>query len=417
MNLNGIEVGIEFVGTWGSGTGVPTINEGQVGFFYLNTATLDLYKKIAEDHWERVANIMGYKGDTGQSTKWWDGAGVPSNNVGKDGDFYIQLGPTTSTSLQGMGDLYKKTKGTWLRIGSIKEPTMQRYATNEGYIHPKTHPATMIEQDPEHRFVSDADIAFWSNKSDFSGSYTDLRDIPTDLVHLEDLEDAIEGIAGQIIPQEHTHDASQISYSTPNDPSIKTVKDALDKLLYYDLTITLSCSTSTSQLIGSTLQSVKFTWTYNKGVFSQSFNNEPLNTGIREYQYTTPFSSNKTFTLKANDGTKDYSRSITISFVNNLYYGAGAGEVSSIEELIRSLSSKLSSSRANTFTAYAGEDMFVYFASPSRLGDCTFYVGGFEGGFNFVTTTSITNKAGYTENYYVYKSSQPNLGSLDVQVK
>jgi hypothetical protein len=35
-----------------------------------------------------------------------------------------------------------------------------------GYTHPATHPATMITEDPTHRFVTDAEKAAWNNKVD-----------------------------------------------------------------------------------------------------------------------------------------------------------------------------------------------------------------------------------------------------------
>ena len=35
-----------------------------------------------------------------------------------------------------------------------------------GYVHPQTHPATMITQDATHRFVTDTEKNTWNNKAD-----------------------------------------------------------------------------------------------------------------------------------------------------------------------------------------------------------------------------------------------------------
>ena len=55
------------------------------------------------------------------------------------------------------------------------------------YVHPLTHPATMIVQDANHRFVSDMQIESWNDKPDrkdfsnvaFSGDYNDLKNKPS----------------------------------------------------------------------------------------------------------------------------------------------------------------------------------------------------------------------------------------------
>ena len=58
--------------------------------------------------------------------------------------------------------------------------------SGSGYMHPLTHPATMIVQDSGHRFVTDQQIESWIDKPNisafskvaFSGDYNDLKNIP-----------------------------------------------------------------------------------------------------------------------------------------------------------------------------------------------------------------------------------------------
>lgn len=76
-------------------------------------------------------------------------------------------------------------------FNSSENPAMVVYCDNDwkiiggsgkgggaGFIHPKTHPATMITEDENHKFVKQEDINKWNNKSEFSGEYKDLKDKP-----------------------------------------------------------------------------------------------------------------------------------------------------------------------------------------------------------------------------------------------
>jgi hypothetical protein len=78
--------------------------------------------------------------------------------------------------------------------------------------------------------------------------------------------------------------------------------------------------------------------------------------------------------------------------------------------------SELSNSRAKTFTVAPGASDYIIYAYRTALGTATFTVGGFTGGFQSPETVSITNASGYTENYYVYRSTLTNLGSTTVVV-
>lgn len=61
-----------------------------------------------------------------------------------------------------------------------------------------------------------------------------------------------------------------------------------------------------------------------------------------------------------------------------------------------------------------GASEYMLFAFPKRLGTVTFWVGGFEGGFGAPETVSVTNVNGYTEDYYVWRSENANLGATVV---
>jgi hypothetical protein len=131
--------------------------------------------------------------------------------------------------------------------------------------------------------------------------------------------------------------------------------------------------------------------------------------------YTTP-PQTITLTATARDGSGSSSVATTnFSFINNIYYG-----LSTLTSLtspgVVALTAVLQNSKAYSFTITSGAGQYVYYAYPSRLGTATFTVGGFAGGFELPVTLSVTNSNGYAENYYIYRSTNANLGTRNVVV-
>lgn len=211
--------------------------------------------------------------------------------------------------------------------------------------------------------------------------------------------------------------ADEMKYSNPISETITNYKTALDYLLYYDLTISLYCNQSTNLEVGESLNSITFTWNYNKdGISFQSFDGENIrDLSIRVYTYNTPLSSNKTFTLMASDERKTFSKSISFNFKYGRYWGVNASETLSGSD-ISSLNKELSNGRGKTFTVFCGEGLYIYYCYPMSWGAATFSVGGFVGGFELVGTVAFTNSKGDTSDYYVYRSTNHSLGDTTVTV-
>ena len=98
---------------WYSGVGAPLSNLGKIGDWYLQFGTGDVHKKTGTASWTRQGNIKGGIGDKGgDGDNWHSGAGAPLSNLGKIGDYYLDL---------DTGDVHKKTKAAaWTRQGNIK---------------------------------------------------------------------------------------------------------------------------------------------------------------------------------------------------------------------------------------------------------------------------------------------------------
>jgi len=117
--------------------------------------------------------------------------------------------------------------------------------------------------------------------------------------------------------------------------------------------------------------------------------------------------------LDAHSDTVVASSSATA--INYIFYGVTETASSFSEADIEGLATK-SSSNDNTieFTVTPGASEYIAFAYPKRLGEVTFWVGGFEGGFEDAETVAVTNPAGFQEDYYIYRSTNTNLGETTV---
>lgn len=124
-----------------------------------------------------------------------------------------------------------------------------------------------------------------------------------------------------------------------------------------------------------------------------------------------------TFTLSctATDSETDTSQ---VSYVWQplVFWGVAAAGTYN-EAFIEALTnSALAGSRSRSFTLNPGATEYIFYGFPTSYGTPTFTVGGFSGGFSLAATANVVNGYGVTENYSLYKSDNPNLGSTTVVV-
>ena len=79
-----------------AGEGVPSQNTGGAGDFYLDLNSGNLYGPKADDGWGEPINLKGSKGEDGQDgqdgedgSQIYSGDGSPSNSLGEPGDYYL----------------------------------------------------------------------------------------------------------------------------------------------------------------------------------------------------------------------------------------------------------------------------------------------------------------------------------------
>ena len=216
--------------------------------------------------------------------------------------------------------------------------------------------------------------------------------------------------------------ADAVAYS--NDAiSVTNVEEALNKLIadYYYVapsvaSFTASPSGGTFE-IGSTITApITFNWNYNKDITTQTLTDCTLaDETVRTATYNTDITSNKTFTLAANDGKNNVSKNVSYSFTNKVWYGSASEGTYDDTFILGLATGKLQTSKSGTYTVTVADREYFFIAMPQSYNNADKLVGkigGFETEFGRVSTVSHTNASGYTTNYNIYKSTNASLGAI-----
>lgn len=180
--------------------------------------------------------------------------------------------------------------------------------------------------------------------------------------------------------------------------------------------------------VGATVATPAFTASYVDGPpDTASFADNDGNAAQNVVSTPSAFSSAYNFSKTANNATVTFTLTVakgvesdiaqaTYAWRPRAYWGVGVDGLSTEAHIEALANSALSSSRSRSFTLSPGSGEHIYYAYPDSYGAATFTVGGFEGGFDLVGTVSVTNANGVAQNYRLYKSTNPNLGSTNVVV-
>lgn len=168
--------------------------------------------------------------------------------------------------------------------------------------------------------------------------------------------------------------------------------------------------------IGTPVPEMTVTWELNKTPASQRLGGEDIGVDVRSM--TVSMADRKSVTLTVTDERgATVSKSTGYNAYNGVYCGPKALPETIDSIFVRGLVSKLlSDNRARTVTVKGYENTYIWYALPVRLGECTFTVDGFTGGFILADTIEFTNNQGYTEPYYVYRSENVIPGETKVVI-
>ncbi|MBP5433487.1 hypothetical protein [Ruminococcus sp.] len=154
---------------------------------------------------------------------------------------------------------------------------------------------------------------------------------------------------------------------------------------------------------------VNLTWSLNKEAITQTINGSAVQGTSMQ---VTGISETTSFRLEVSDGDTQATKTAIVTAANQIYYGAAADF-----SIVTSLTKVLSDNKKRTITVNAGAGQYIIYAYPARLGNVSFWVDNFEGGFEPAVEQSITNESGYTETYKLYRSTNANLGETTVEIK
>ena len=204
-------------------------------------------------------------------------------------------------------------------------------------------------------------------------------------------------------------------YTNSDNPSISTVGEALDQLLYKELTIQSTVTPNIAE-IGETVPEVKFSWKYNKNVTQQSLDGTDIGLNIREVALQ-DVTSTTSKSLQAFDGENTKKVLMSITFKLASYYGVSESTPTNSEEIISRFTRDLNFYKGSSVTITAQDNQYIYLMLPKSMGQVQFYVGGFEGGFQIVNPNFQFTKNGVTNSYILYKSDNPGLGTTTINTK
>jgi hypothetical protein len=204
----------------------------------------------------------------------------------------------------------------------------------------------------------------------------------------------------------YNKEESDAKYATETEAV--DIRARLDALEYKSIVINSFSAAPPVSELGSS-QTITLAWTLNKQATSQNINGSPVTGNSKQY---TGVTTGTTYTLNVSDGQTSASKSVSVSFANRIYYGAAA-DLSDVT----ALTGILSNDPERTITVEAGAGQYIIYAIPARLGDVTFFVSGFEGGFEEPVEQTLTNSSEYQETYKVYRSTRTGLGETTIDIR
>lgn len=204
--------------------------------------------------------------------------------------------------------------------------------------------------------------------------------------------------------------------------TISDLEEKVSQLMYEPIEILTFAPESSVVPIGTSLSTIKFSWKLNKTATSLSFSGPSLQEDVdpglttKSFTFASPIEETTQFTLTATDekdGTME--KKTSINFLNYIYYGV-SDNASNVDT--STLTAVLSDSKMRSINVTAGENEYIYYVLPTRLGTPIFNVNSFEGGFIKVgDAVNKENSAGYTEPYDIWRSVNDSLGTLTVNIR
>ena len=196
------------------------------------------------------------------------------------------------------------------------------------------------------------------------------------------------------------------------------LESRMEDLIYQPIAIKSFTNDVGTAENGAVVDTVTLQWSCNKTPTTVTINNEAIIPLATTYAKTNlHITENTDFVLTVTDERDtSVSQTTSIVFQNGVYFGVSTEPETLDRAFLLSLTKYLRQTKLPSFTINAAANEFIYYAVPTRFGECTFSVDGFTGGFRKTLTLSFTNAFGYTEDYDIYRSDYHSLGKTTVTV-
>lgn len=213
------------------------------------------------------------------------------------------------------------------------------------------------------------------------------------------------------------------AYNVKYDPDGRTVEQVLTALLYVPLVINSFTTPQVTFEKGQSISALTFSWVLNKAITVQSIAGThvvpPVLTAADRSKSVT-FSgldnNGSVVTLTADDGAGTVkTSSVSINFFSKIHYGAAAVPGVINDAFIEVLTGQLASGKAKTFDVTLGVGIYGWFVSPISMGIPVFNINGFSGGMTDPVIVTYTNSYGFSEQVYVARTINSNLGLTTIQ--
>jgi hypothetical protein len=211
-----------------------------------------------------------------------------------------------------------------------------------------------------------------------------------------------------------------MAYTTSLEPTVSTVKEALDDLYVKTLDIQLDVISFTTPRnlfdIGSSSE-VIFQWEYNKDITSQSLNNVSLEPSIRTTTLTLTGSQN--VELVAHDVYSSVTKLLPIYFTYRIFWGVSNQTENIDETFILNLgNSRLATNYYGEYEFDQGSNEYGYIACPSNYNmPSVCEILNWQTDLLNLGTLLVTNDYNITTLYQIYRTTDKGLGSYFMTFK
>lgn len=212
---------------------------------------------------------------------------------------------------------------------------------------------------------------------------------------------------------------------TPDQESLlETLKEWYDEEHYVSMTASIEPAKQTLEY-GRTYD-ITISWSFNVGdkkaeLSWLEYNQERIDTNISSKSES--LTTSKTYSVEAKRADGNQETVKVYSYINvysNTYFGCAPdpGNLSDYSSFVKGLKDRVYQALSRdkfTMTPNCPDGSYIWYASAVRFGKSTFKMNGFPVDV-IEKTVTVKNNLGDSVSYYLYRSIEPSLGSIEVQV-